>query len=107
MLFVTGCLQGTLLVMCVMFEYRDQKAKKSADGEVVSVPVGGVCGLSTDVSQTNTNGHVHNARCVVGYLSSQNSNHETDDEGGAVVENEPSERSPLIKKQSRIPGQEN
>lgn len=90
MLFVTGCLQGTLLVMCIIFEVRARKATKAGEERTALNENG------------NSNRHNANARCVVGYLSSQN-RVETDDEGGAVVENE---RSPLIKKQTNTPRQE-
>ncbi|KAH6676339.1 hypothetical protein B0J14DRAFT_352279 [Halenospora varia] len=67
---VTGCLQGCLLVMGISFEIRARRDK------------------------TNEDWNGNNARCVVGYLGSESA--ETDDEGGAIVENEENERRPLL-----------
>lgn len=39
-------------------------------------------------------------------MRNHQSSTETDDEGGAVVESAASERTPLIKKRPRTPGQE-
>jgi hypothetical protein len=73
---VTGCLQGCLLVMGIWFEIQARREKGDGEGEAT------------------------NARCVVGYIDNQRDGAETDDEGGAVVEN-PSERSPLLRNGSR------
>ncbi|CAG8984076.1 hypothetical protein HYALB_00003018 [Hymenoscyphus albidus] len=74
---VTGCLQGCLLVMGICFEVKARREKNYDEVEGT------------------------NARCVVGYIPGQTDGIETDDEGGAVVETPASERTPLLKTNSR------
>jgi hypothetical protein len=77
---VTGCLQGCLLGMGIWFEIKARREQGDEGGEATA-----------------------NARCVVGYISNQRDGAETDDEGGAVVENPRSERTPLLRNGSRKP----
>jgi uncharacterized protein with PQ loop repeat len=98
---ITGCLQGALLAMCITFEVRDRQQKLSTEGEAVSPLL--VMNMVCYANWSQSNGS--NARCIVGYIGGHSST-ETDDEGGAVVENAPSERTPLISKRPRTPGQE-
>jgi hypothetical protein len=77
---VTGCLQGCLLVMGICFEVKARREKGHEEGDGTA-----------------------NARCVVGYIPNQRDGAETDDEGGAVVENPSSERTPLLRNGSRKP----
>lgn len=92
---VTGCLQGCLLVMGICFEVKARRAKMDSEDEVVS-HVGGVefAGRNTKLKQPA------NARCIVGYIQTQGDSIETDDEGNAEVENEGTERQPLIQRKS-------
>ncbi|KAF4635670.1 hypothetical protein G7Y89_g2430 [Cudoniella acicularis] len=79
---VTGCLQGCLLFMGISYEIKAMRDKSNEEFGVT------------------------NARCVVGYLGDQQEAAETDDEGGANVEDGTSERSPLLngsRKSSRTP----
>ena len=97
---VTGCLQGCLLVMGIYFEILARRAGAETEGESVSSFISlGNNGLA-NVTQPN-------AHCVVGYIAGQRANAETDDEGGPVVEDGPSERTPLMngsRKSSRASG---
>ena len=78
---VTGCLQGCLLVMGICFEVKARRAANESVGTLT------LRGSSTDNLQGMRGD---------GYLD--RSHAETDDEGGANVENVASERSPLINK---------
>lgn len=85
---VTGCLQGCLLVMGISFEV---KARRNARSEV---------GFKTNRFRVLAN-IFKSARGVDRYMDSHRTHAETDDEGGANVENVSSERSPLIKKNGK------
>ena len=86
---ITGCLQGTLLIMGIYFEV---EARKESDGNenedqaVSSMP----CSYKTVTNEPQS--------CIVGYIPSPRLN-ETDDEGGANVEE--NERAPLLHPGSR------
>jgi len=69
---VTGCLQGCLLVMGICFEIKARQEKQFIEGDT------------------------SNGTCIVGYIPSPGLNGETDDEGGANVEDSLTERTPLI-----------
>ncbi|TVY23680.1 Uncharacterized protein LHYA1_G006555 [Lachnellula hyalina] len=88
---VTGCLQGCLLVMGICFEVKARRAKMNSEEEVVSH----VVGLELAGSNAKLKQH-SNARCIVGYIQTEGDSIETDDEGNAEVENEGTERQPLI-----------
>ena len=91
---VTGCLQGCLLVMGICFEVKARREKGTDEGE-------GVSNFKSMCRRWSANLKQSNARCVVGYIPSQRDGAETDDEGGAVVENPSSERTPLLQNGSR------
>jgi len=77
-MLVTGCLQGCLLIMGISFELKARRAAAGAEDPY--------------------------ATCIVGYIPSPRLNVETDDEGGANVENASTEATPLLngsKKSSR------
>lgn len=84
---VTGCLQGCLLVMGICFEVKARRAAR----ELVSSMIRG---------RGNAN-ILQIERESIGYLDRASA--ETDDEGGANVESIPDERSPLIKKNGKLP----
>ncbi|RDW69602.1 PQ loop repeat protein [Coleophoma cylindrospora] len=69
---VTGCLQGCLLGMGIVFEVKARRTREAG-------------------SDSPSNG-----TCVVGYLPSEGATAETDDEGGPVVEDGLSENTPLL-----------
>lgn len=83
---VTGCLQGCLLVMGICFEVKARRIAK----EQVNFPF--------DAVERNTN--ALKTERGIGYLDRDRASTETDDEGGANVEN--SERTPLIKKNGKL-----
>ena len=86
---VTGCLQGCLLGMGIYFEVKARRAQRSTEGEVSLL-------LKTNMSEKSTNSRQSRARCVVGYIQGQRAQSETDDEGGTLVEDGWSERTPLL-----------
>ncbi|CZR65005.1 related to PQ loop repeat protein [Phialocephala subalpina] len=69
MFVVTGCLQGTLLAMGIVFEVQARRARENSEGEGT------------------------NARCIAGCIPGIV---ETDDEGGPVVEDGLTENAPLL-----------
>jgi hypothetical protein len=92
---VTGCLQGCLLVMGICFEVKARRAKRDSEGDIVSrITAPKFAERDADFKQ-----HA-NARCIVGYIQNPNNSIETDDEGNAEVENEGTERQPLIQRKS-------
>ena len=81
--------------MGICFEVKARRAKRDSEGEVVShVECPEFARRNTDFKQQA------NARCIVGYIQSQRDSTETDDEGNAEVENEATERQPLIQRKS-------
>ncbi len=95
---VTGCLQGCLLCMGIYFEVQARKAKQSTEGEGVSLP------QKMTLGAKRTNSLQTHARCVFDYMEGENGQQETDDEGGTLVEDGWSERTPLLNG-SRKPSQ--
>ena len=87
---VTGCLQGCLLVMGICFEV---KARRAANGDSVSNTLGPWLEEGTNFVQPT-------ATCVVGYIPTGRAQPETDDEGGANVEDE---RTPLMNGSKKKP----
>ena len=91
---VTGCLQGCLLVMGISFEVKARRARQEVEGDQVSSR------QFSDMIVTNytqTSGR---------FFPDGSTNAETDDEGGANVENGLNERTPLItgsRKSSYVP----
>lgn len=81
---VTGCLQGCLLAMGIYFEIQARNASRTPIGEGVRFP-DLICRMVTNLLQSNG---IHN----IGYEPSV----ETDDEGGAVIEDGPTERTSLL-----------
>jgi len=86
---ITGCLQGTLLVMGVCFEVKAMKECDGNENEDQAVS------LTLCINFYITN---NPQSCIVGYIPSPRLN-ETDDEGGANVEED--ERVPLLNPGSR------
>jgi hypothetical protein len=86
---VTGCLQGCLLGMGIYFEVQARNARLRTEGDV-SLP------QKMNVRPKKTNPLQIHARCVVGYIQGENGQAETDDEGGTLVEDGWSERTPLL-----------
>ena len=92
---VTGCLQGCLLCMGIYFEVQARRGKQSTEGEAVSLP------QKTNPSENRTNLLQSHARCIF-----ESGQPETDDEGGTLVEDGWSERTPLLngsRKSSQTP----
>jgi len=81
--------------MGICFEVKARRAKRDSEGEVVSrITAPKSTGKIADFKQQP------NARCVVGYIQNQQDSIETDDEGNAEVENEDTERQPLLQQKS-------
>jgi hypothetical protein len=96
---VTGCLQGCLLGMGIYFEVQARKSRQYTEGEVSLLK-------RMKLGEEESNLLQNHARCVVGYLQDDNGQQETDDEGGTLVEDGWSERTPLLngsRKSSRTP----
>ncbi len=96
---VTGCLQGCLLGMGIYFEVLARRSRQHTEEEVSLFKRLILC-------EEEANSLQHHARCVVGYLQNDIGQQETDDEGGTLVEDGWSERTPLLngsRKSSRTP----
>jgi hypothetical protein len=96
---VTGCLQGCLLGMGIYFEVKARRAQHSTEREVSPLQ-------KTKLDNKSTNFPQSHARCIVGYVQGQTAQTETDDEGGTLVEDGWSERTPLLngsRKSSQTP----
>ncbi|KIN00360.1 hypothetical protein OIDMADRAFT_42287 [Oidiodendron maius Zn] len=76
---VTGCLQGCLLVMGIYFELRARRVAQSTEDN-------------------------SNTTFIAGYARSPRVDAETDDEGGAIVEDVLTARTPLLKNSTRRNG---
>ena len=95
---VTGCLQGCLLGMGIYFEVLAMRSRQHNGGEV-SLSKRMTLGEEANLLQNH-------ARSVIGYLQNDIGQQETDDEGGTLVEDGCSERTPLLngsRKSSRTP----
>jgi hypothetical protein len=95
---VTGCLQGCLLVMGIYFELRARRESQRTEDNV-SAPLYLLGKALTHYTQSNTT-------FIVGYVRSPRVDAETDDEGGAIVEDVPTARTPLLKNSDRRNGSE-
>jgi len=96
---VTGCLQGCLLGMGIYFEVLAMRSRQQNGGEVS-------LSKRMKLGEKEANLLQNHARSVVGYLQNDIGQQETDDEGGTLVEDGWSERTPLLngsRKSSRTP----
>jgi hypothetical protein len=85
--------------MGIYFEVLARRSRQHTEGEVSLLK-------RMKISEEEPNLLQNHARCVVGYLQNDIGQQETDDEGGTLVEDGWSERTPLLngsRKSSRTP----